>query len=59
MQDGVRFDRGSAEPRAPTPAGDDAPTVSVCEGAPGTSVFLEDGCTDGWISTDTTVDVER
>lgn len=35
------------------------PAISVCEGAPGRSVFLESGNNDGWIATDTTVDIER
>jgi hypothetical protein len=33
------------------------PEISVCEGAPGTSVFLESGNTDGWIASDYTVAV--
>jgi hypothetical protein len=33
------------------------PEISVCEGAPGRSVFLEAGNTDGWIASDTTVDI--
>ncbi|QLH81399.1 hypothetical protein [Halosimplex pelagicum] len=37
----------------------DRPEISVCEGAPGTSVFLESGNTDGWIASDATVDVTR
>lgn len=35
------------------------PHLSVCNSRPGTSVFLESGNTDGWISTDLTVDVHR
>ncbi|WP_176451311.1 hypothetical protein [Halorubrum sp. Ea8] len=35
------------------------PEISVCEGCPGTSVFLESGNTDGWIASDLTVDVTR
>ena len=39
--------------------GQRVPEVSVCESCPGTSVFLEAGNTDGWIASDTTVDVEE
>lgn len=35
----------------------DRPEVSVCEGAPGTSVFIESGNSDGWIASDTTIEV--
>jgi hypothetical protein len=35
------------------------PDVSVCESAPGTSVFIESGNTDGWIASDTTLDVTQ
>ncbi|WP_165351463.1 hypothetical protein [Halogeometricum borinquense] len=35
------------------------PEISVCESCPGKSVFIEDGNTDGWISSDMTVDVTR
>ncbi|QLH76969.1 hypothetical protein HZS55_06520 [Halosimplex rubrum] len=37
----------------------DRPEISVCEGAPGTSVFLESGNTDGWIASDIAVDVTQ
>jgi len=37
----------------------DHPEVTVCEGAPGTSVFIESGNTDGWIASDTTTEVTR
>jgi len=33
------------------------PEVAVREGAPGRSVFVESGNTDGWIASDTTVDI--
>ena len=39
------------------PATGSQPPVSVCESRPGKFVFLEAGNTDGWISTDTTVDL--
>lgn len=35
------------------------PEIAVCESAPGTSVFLESGNTDGWIASDVTVDATR
>lgn len=34
-------------------------TVTACESRPGRFVFLESGNTDGWISTDLVVDLER
>ncbi|ELZ29667.1 hypothetical protein C475_01921 [Halosimplex carlsbadense 2-9-1] len=37
----------------------DRPEISVCEGAPGTAVFLESGNTDGWIASDTTLAVTQ
>jgi hypothetical protein len=37
----------------------DLPTISVCESCPGKAVFLESGNTDGWIASDTTVDLVR
>jgi hypothetical protein len=38
---------------------EDRPEVSVCESAPGTAVFIESGNTDGWIASDTTLDVTQ
>jgi hypothetical protein len=38
---------------------DDRPEISVCESAPGKSVFLEAGNTDGWIASDATVHVTQ
>ncbi|AFK19389.1 MULTISPECIES: hypothetical protein [Haloferax] len=35
------------------------PEIAICESRPGKSVFLEAGNTDGWISSDMTVDVIR
>jgi hypothetical protein len=35
------------------------PEISRCESRPGKSVFLESGNTDGWIASDTTVEVPR
>jgi hypothetical protein len=32
------------------------PRIRACERSPGTTVFLEDGNRDGWISTDHTVE---
>lgn len=34
-----------------------SPAVSVCETTPGTVVFLESGNTDGWIATDSPIDL--
>ena len=36
-----------------------SPTVTVCEGCPGRSVFMESENTDGWIASDHVVDVTR
>lgn len=33
------------------------PDVSVCESCPGKLVFLETGNTDGWIATDSAVEL--
>ncbi|WP_436908966.1 hypothetical protein [Halosimplex marinum] len=33
------------------------PEVAVRAGAPGRSVFVESGNTDGWIASDTTVEI--
>jgi hypothetical protein len=38
-------------------AGSTNPEISVCESAPGRSVFIESGNTDGWIASDTTLEV--
>ncbi|MFC5277893.1 hypothetical protein ACFPM1_03800 [Halorubrum rubrum] len=35
------------------------PEVTVCEGCPGRSVFIESDNTDGWIAMDDPVDVPR
>ena len=43
----------------PDAASDDQPTNAVCESAPGKSVFLESGNTDGWIASDSTIEVRR
>jgi hypothetical protein len=42
-----------------TPDADERPDIARCESSPGTSVFLESGNTDGWIASDTTVEVSR
>lgn len=47
-----------ADPDADENAGT-APEVSVHETEPGKSVFVESGNTDGWIASDTTLDVTR
>lgn len=43
-------DDGTRESSPSTPA------ISVCESSPGTTVFMESDNTDGWISSDHTVD---
>lgn len=35
------------------------PEVTVCESSPGTAVFLEAGNTDGWIATDSPVEIRQ
>ena len=35
------------------------PEICRCETCPGKSVFLESGNTDGWIASDTIIDVSR
>ena len=35
------------------------PAVTVCEGCPGRSVFMESENTDGWIASDHVVDVTQ
>jgi len=37
----------------------DAPGVAACETSPGRVVFTDENSSDAWISTDTTVEVER
>jgi hypothetical protein len=55
----------SRPPEHPAPAESgsesegNAPDVSVCESCPGRTVFLESGNTDGWIASDTTVEITR
>lgn len=36
-----------------------SPAISACETCPGTVVFLEAGNTDGWIATDSPVELGR
>lgn len=38
---------------------DQNPDVTVCEGCPGRSVFMESENTDGWIASDHVVEVTR
>ncbi|WP_170178682.1 hypothetical protein [Halapricum salinum] len=40
-------------------ASDERPEIAVCESTPGRSVFLESDNTDGWIASDTTIEVRR
>jgi len=42
-----------------SPGGTSAPHISALRCSPERTVFTEDDNDDGWISTDTTVDVER
>lgn len=35
------------------------PRIAACESCPGKSVFIESGNTDGWIASDTTLDVTQ
>ncbi|NHN41139.1 hypothetical protein G9C85_05750 [Halorubellus sp. JP-L1] len=37
----------------------ETPELSVCETAPGKTVFIESDNSDGWLASDTTVDVQR
>jgi len=36
-----------------------SPDITVCEGCPGRSVFMESENTDGWIASDHVVDVTQ
>ena len=40
-------------------AADERPLVATSRTSPDRTVFLEDGNTDAWISTDVTVELER
>ncbi|WP_169732154.1 hypothetical protein [Halostagnicola larsenii] len=42
-----------------TPEEPATPDISVCRSSPEKTVFLETGNTDGWITSDTIVDVPR
>jgi hypothetical protein len=46
----------SDDAKAETP---ETPEISICTSCPGKSVFLEAGNSDGWISSELTVDVRR
>jgi hypothetical protein len=51
---------GTAERREPVDDAESArPDVSVCETTPEKFAFIEDGNSDGWIATDTVVDVRE
>ncbi len=50
--------RSDSEP-TPIQTDDAPPAVSTCETCPGTLVFLESGNTDGWIATDTVIELHR
>lgn len=58
----VAEDTGTAESDSPAlPAGDDdsLPCITAVRCSPERTVFTEEDNDDGWISTDTTVDIER
>lgn len=40
-------------------ADETSPAISICESCPGTFVFLEADNTDGWIATDSVVELYR
>lgn len=48
---------GAGDEEEPSPP--ETPAVSVCEGCPGRTVFMESGNTDGWIASDLTVEPTR
>lgn len=58
MAGSSRLDRESASDPQDSPS---APkhVVTTCESRPGKVVFLESENTDGWIATDTVVDLDR
>lgn len=60
----VAEDTGAAESDPSSEAGSDtdggsAPCITALRCSPERTVFTEDDNDDGWISTDTTVDIER
>jgi hypothetical protein len=62
MDDGTRShpDHAGLDDSAVDDADAEArPVVSACESAPGRVVLLESGNTDGWLSSDVTVPVDR
>jgi hypothetical protein len=40
-------------------ASGERPRITICEGCPGRTVFIEDENTDGWIASDHIVDITR
>jgi hypothetical protein len=52
---------GTQSRSTPTAEGeqDSRPEISVCESNPDRTVFLEADNTDGWMASDTTVEVRR
>ena len=55
MSGGLRSRSTDAAPSAE----EALPPITVCRSAPGKLVFIEDGNTDGWISTDVAVELTR
>ncbi|WP_169316552.1 hypothetical protein [Haloferax elongans] len=55
MSTGTQSRRGQPAETEPT----QRPEIATCESSPGKTVFLESGNTDGWISSDVTVDVRQ
>lgn len=49
----------SQEVESEAVAGSPTTDVTVCEAAPGTRVFIESDNTDGWIATDSVVEIHR
>lgn len=54
--DGSRESESESEADAPNDRG---PAVAALRASSDRTVFTEDGNSDGWIATDTTVDLER
>lgn len=55
----MKLDTNEREPLPAGPESRDCPDVSVHESTPERSVFIESANTDGWIASDTTIEVTR
>jgi myo-inositol-hexaphosphate 3-phosphohydrolase len=55
----MKLDTAEREPLDDGPESRDSPNVSVHESTPERSVFIEAANTDGWIASDTTIEVTR